>query len=101
MSARIERGIRRELRRSKLPIHVQRRMARRLAAQAEAADLLGSMRASIFGDAAQLGGDPQAARAAQQGAAMGASFALGLLSAGRFLSAGLDRLQAHVNGSRS
>jgi hypothetical protein len=32
---------------------------------------------------------------------MGAEFALGMLDAGRWISAGLGRLQAHVNGRKS
>ncbi|MEL6061892.1 MULTISPECIES: hypothetical protein [unclassified Methylobacterium] len=86
----IERTIRRELRRSGVPVHASRRQARRLAAEVAEAE--------IRREAIRFGGDLQAARAARQGAAMGESVALGLLDFTRFVSAGMDRLQAHLNG---
>lgn len=98
----IERTIRRELRRSGVPVHASRRQARRLAVQvtvdAHMTALSSMMEAEIQHRAARLGGDLQAARAAQQGAAMGESLALGLLRFGRELSAGMNRLKAQLNG---
>lgn len=45
-----------------------------------------------------LDGDVGAARAARDGAAAGEAVALTFLSLRRLVSAGLDRLQAHLNG---
>ncbi|KQP13489.1 MULTISPECIES: hypothetical protein [unclassified Methylobacterium] len=92
-----ERGIRRQLRRSGLSAHAIPRTARRLAAQADCDTSAGTLEA-LISRRTWREGDPAAAHAAQQGATMGAAFALGMLDAGRWMSTGLRRLQAHVNG---
>lgn len=101
----LERGIRRELRRAGVPVHLRRRAAQRMAADAyvsahvaafeSATDAL--IEAEIRRRAERLGGDLQAARAAHQGAAAGEAVALALLDVGRLFGSGLDRLQAHLN----
>ncbi|MCJ2018916.1 hypothetical protein MKK84_15945 [Methylobacterium sp. E-065] len=92
-----ERTIRRELRRSGIPIHACRRTARRLAAQAEVDATLASLQAFVGRRSGPPGADIPAERAAQQGAAMGAAVALTFLDLGRWIGTGIDRLQAHVN----
>ncbi|GJD97444.1 hypothetical protein [Methylobacterium iners] len=75
----------REMRRGhRLPAHVRRREARRLAAAIEAAG---------YGIPGPLvPGDPVASRVALQGAQV----AVALLQAGRQIGAGVDRLVRHV-----
>ncbi|MFY9293721.1 MAG: hypothetical protein WAP03_23910 [Methylorubrum rhodinum] len=75
-----------------MPVHIQRRTARRLAAHVEAAVIVGTLRARMQSD--RLRADPQAAHVARQGAAIGETVALTLLDAGRWIGESLDRLTA-------
>lgn len=97
----LERTIRRDLRRARVPVHLRRRTAERMAAQAYAAAIVGATDALIEADVRRrverLGGDLQAARAAHNGAAAGEAIALTFLTMGRKISAGIDSLVAHTN----
>ncbi|SDM27054.1 hypothetical protein SAMN05216360_101391 [Methylobacterium phyllostachyos] len=102
---RLERAIRRDLQRTGVPVHLRRRMARRMAGtasmQAFGAAFAELTEADVRRRAAMLGGDVTAARAARNGAAAGEAVALAFLNLGRHVSAGLDRLQAQFNGRAS
>ncbi|WP_070999652.1 hypothetical protein [Methylobacterium sp. C1] len=97
----LERTIRRELGRAGAQVHLQRRTARRVAAAARIEAFANAVEvvtgAEIRRRGEALGGDLQAARAAHQGAAAGEAVALAILGLGRQVSAGIDRLQAHLN----
>ncbi|MEZ0250541.1 MAG: hypothetical protein ACAH20_06215 [Methylobacteriaceae bacterium] len=101
----LERTIRRDLRRAGVPVHLCRRMAQRAAATARVkafgAALSELTEADVRRRAAMLDGDVGAARAARNVAAAGEAVALTFLRLGRHISAGVDRLQAHLNGRRA
>lgn len=82
----LERTLSRELRRGRLPIHVRRRQARRLAAAIEAAGY------AVPGPL--VPGDPALNRAALQGAQV----AVDLVQAARWFSAGVDDLIRRLQG---
>lgn len=77
-------------------------MARRAAATARfnayGAALSELTESQVWRRAEALDGDLQAARAANNGAAAGEAVAPTFLRLERHISAGLDRLQAHMNG---
>lgn len=82
----LERLLNRELRRGRLPVHVRRRHARRLAAAIEAEGYAASE--------PLVPGDPALNRAAIQGAQV----AVGIVQAARQFSAGVDELVRRIQG---
>lgn len=82
----LERSITRELRRARLPVHVRRRQARRLAATiaAEGFAVPGPL----------VPGDPALNLAALQGARVAVSF----VQAARQISAGVEEIVRRING---
>lgn len=98
----LERRIRRDLGRAGVPVHLRRRMAQRAASTAQVnafgAALSELTEAEVRRRAVLLDGDLGAARAARNGAAAGEAVALAILGLGRQVSAGIDRLQAHLGG---